>query len=100
MLTKSQARARAKQEILTRCAEVDPKIVDENTLDYEWGWAFFYNSREYLETGNISSALAGNGALLVNKYTGDIATTGTGRPLAEYVQEYEEQLRDSTHGDA
>lgn len=35
------------------------------TEDHESAWAFHYNSREYLETGNVSDALAGNGPLVV-----------------------------------
>ena len=29
------------------------------------GWAFFYQSREFLETGNVSDQLVGHGPVLV-----------------------------------
>lgn len=35
--------------------------------EYESAWAFSYNSREYVETGELRHALAGNGALVVPK---------------------------------
>jgi len=31
------------------------------------GWMFFYNSKEFIETGSFSSALAGNGPIFVGR---------------------------------
>ena len=35
--------------------------------EHESAWAFFYNSRQFLETREVQHALAGNGALVVPK---------------------------------
>lgn len=38
------------------------------------GWIFCFQSKEYIETGNISAQLAGNGPFLVDKDTGELHT--------------------------
>ena len=40
-------------------------IVDNKTIDE--GWLFFYNSKDFIETGNLSSSLAGNGPIFVDR---------------------------------
>ena len=35
--------------------------------EYGTVWAFFYNTREYIETLDVRHALAGNGALVIPK---------------------------------
>ena len=35
--------------------------------EYDTAWAFFYNTREYIETLDVRHALAGNGALVIPK---------------------------------
>ena len=67
-------------------------ILDENTIEKVWGWIFFYQSSLYLESKDISDALAGNAPLIVNKNTGEVIETGTAYPLEQYVQEYEVKI--------
>ena len=99
MITKLEARTLVKQAISKTCAEVECEIIDSETLEHDWGWVFFYNSCEYLNTGNIIAALAGNAPFIVNRQTGELVSTGTARPTAEYVQEYEGQLKEESRGD-
>jgi len=54
-----------------------------------FGWVFFYQSKEYLEKGNLSSMLAGNAPFVVLCASGAIKTLGTARPSDFYI----EQLR-------
>lgn len=61
-------------------------IVDEDTVTLPWGWVFFYNSREYLETGDDLYTIAGNAPIAVTR-GGEIHETGTARPLEEYLRE-------------
>ncbi|WP_046658604.1 YrhB domain-containing protein [Lysobacter capsici] len=42
-------------------------LVPEHTQEIARGWVFFYNSREFVETGNASAMLAGNGPILVER---------------------------------
>jgi hypothetical protein len=67
-------------------------IVDEHTIERSWGWVFFYNSRVYLETRDVRYAIAGNAPLIVNRLTGEVKVTGTARPTADYILDYERSL--------
>jgi hypothetical protein len=55
------------------------------------GWLFCFDSKEYVETGNFSAQLAGNGPLLIDKDTGELHILGTARPPREYLDEYSQK---------
>jgi len=57
------ARDRLKQYEAEGCCEVS--IMTSHTRTTEIGWVFFYNSTEFLETGSLSSQLAGNCPIVV-----------------------------------
>lgn len=63
-------------------------IVDNEIIERDFGWVFFYNSKEFLETGNLSFALVGNAPLIVDKNSGKIIETGTAYPIEYYLNNY------------
>ena len=95
MLTKRQARALVESELLYPDLH-DPKmrlqIVDELTIEQSWGWVFFCQSGQYLESGKLSEQLAGNVPFIVNKHTGELVPTGTAWPIQKYIEDYEKEL--------
>jgi hypothetical protein len=72
MIDKNQARALAEAYLEKDPPEVPFVILDKHTEDHGWCWVFFYNARRYVEDGDASYALAGNGPILVDKRTGEI----------------------------
>jgi hypothetical protein len=52
------------------------------------GWFFCYQSKDYIETGNPSAQLAGNGPFLIDKQSGELRVLGTAKPLREYLDDY------------
>ena len=64
-------------------------IVDEHTIEKEYGWYFFYNTRSFLDSGDHRYRLAGNGPVLVTKRFGKIVQFGTAHPVEHYIQLYE-----------
>jgi hypothetical protein len=79
------------------------KIEEENNLSSlmlilnqtkveSFGWVFFYNTEEYLRTGNISACLAGNAPFIINSESGELYVTGTAKPVDIYIDEYRRQL--------
>jgi immunity protein 35 of polymorphic toxin system len=92
MLTRAEALGLVVAE-LGRMHLADLVILDEETIEREWGWVFFYNSQRYLETGDILHALAGNAPYLVNRHTGELQVTGTAHPTEHYIAEYQRHLR-------
>ena len=63
-------------------------IVDE-TLERPFGWVFFYNSKEFLDTGDFRCTLAGNAPFFVDRVDGAITVTGTAKPIEDYIADYE-----------
>lgn len=63
-------------------------LLDDHTQSLPYGWIFFYQSRAYLETGDIRQMLAGNAPLLVTR-SGAVHATGTAKPLETYLVEFE-----------
>ncbi len=61
--------------------------------EFQEGWYFCYQSKEFLETGDFSAQLAGNGPFLIDRDSGELVVLGTARLLEEYLNEYVEQKR-------
>jgi len=66
-------------------------VMPEHTIEHAFGWVFFYNSRKFLETGDLQFALGGNAPLLVNRESGEVVPLGTARPTEHYIAEYEKR---------
>lgn len=104
-VTKEQARAAVLAEI-NQPALPDPfpnypppmpepvecVIIDEYTIEKEWGWVFYYNSREFSETRDPMMGLVGNAPYIVNRHDGSLHATGTARSIEYYIEAYEREL--------
>jgi hypothetical protein len=94
MLTREQARAIALKEILKHwdIEDDEPVILDEETIEEDFGWVFFYDSKIHQETQIFSYALAGNAPIIVNKHDGSMQVTGTARDIDDYIEEYRREV--------
>jgi hypothetical protein len=88
---KAKALAMAWVEIL---CEGQAHIVPESTITKPYGWVFFYQAND------PSAPLAGNAPIIVNRNTHELRVTGTGRPLEQYLREYERTLPAIPHQQA
>jgi hypothetical protein len=68
------------------------RIIREATIAKPYGWIFFYQSNEFLDSGTPSAMLAGNAPIIVDRNTAELRVTGTARPLEEYLAKYEASL--------
>ena len=83
-------RALAEQRLVQLSVQCDADLVMLcHIAEHGITVAFFYQSDEYVKTGNSLAALAGNGPILVNRTTGVVGTAGTAMPLEEYVRDFE-----------
>ena len=69
-----------------------PPLIITNVEAHRLGWLFYYQSQEYLRTGDFSTILAGNGPILVSSEDGRYVRVGTAPPFAERIAEAERQL--------
>ncbi|MGB8840610.1 MAG: YrhB domain-containing protein [Aliidongia sp.] len=45
----------------------DLDIMENQTLEIDLGWIFFFNTKDFIRTGNFSDALAGNAPILITR---------------------------------
>ncbi len=55
----------------------------------DYGWVFSYQSNAFIETNEISDALAGNAPILIDSDQGQIFTLGTTYEVSRYVHMYQ-----------
>ena len=63
-------------------------ILGEHTMETDFGWVFFWNSKKYVETDEFRYALAGNAPLIVDRRDGSIHETSTAEPIEEIIERY------------
>ena len=86
-LTETDAEANEFGSMLPSYEEQNSKsaILTDKIEEHEFGWVFYYNSQEYLETGDFRYALGGNAPIIVNRRNGELVVTGTAHPVSYYV---------------
>jgi Immunity protein 35 len=66
-------------------------ILDEHTIEREWGWVFFWTSRISHESDNLRDAILGNAPYVVRRRDGAILNTGTAQPIEKYIQQFQQR---------
>lgn len=90
MLSDVECRALAEQHLLQIAQECGEKLVLlPSPLETPATFAFFYNTADFLITGNYMYSLGGNAPIMVSKLTGEIKEAGTALPTEHYVREFE-----------
>jgi hypothetical protein len=94
MITQEQAEAVVLRVINepSRHAPDRPTFVITRVEPNRLGWLFYYQSEEYVRTGELSKMYVGHGPVLVSSDNGAYVETGSAPPLAERVAEAERQL--------
>ena len=99
MLTKQEAREKIVQELSCVLVSDDDLVIqDDETQEYDWGWVFFYQSKNYLETQDYRFMLLGNAPYIVNRQSGEVVSTGTAYGIDHYVKDYEASLEAENNG--
>ena len=91
MITREQAFARMKEYVDAQSREtgLELAILDDYTLEYDFGWVFFYNTRAFLLSNDDTDSLVGNAPVIIDKGDGSLYETGTAHPIEYYVASYE-----------
>jgi hypothetical protein len=88
MLSRTEALESVKAHLATRSEAGDLLVLEDDTLEYEFGWVFFYDSATYIRTGKIQYALAGNAPIIVARSNAELFETATAEPVAAYVEAF------------
>lgn len=84
----AESLARAHIDQLPVASRYEIVLDDEKTREEMFGWVFFYNSRRFIETGDVDWGLGGNAPLIVDVDSRQVVTTGTARPIDDYIAYY------------
>jgi hypothetical protein len=60
----------------------------EETIEFELGWVFFYQTKAFLESGNFRDSVIGNAPIIVDKRDGKIVGLGTAHSTETYIAMY------------
>ena len=72
-----------------------PQIIDEDIIETDNGWIFFYDSKEFLETNDFSYAIAGNGPLAVSKKNGALYALNPSIGIASIISDFESRIENA-----
>ncbi|MFN8305885.1 MAG: YrhB domain-containing protein [Ferruginibacter sp.] len=89
-LEQAKAIAKSKLEEIQSKTNYELMLLEDQILSFEFGWVFFYQSADYIATGNQVSMLGGNAPFLVDKYDGNVFLTGTRKDIHEYINIFTE----------
>ena len=94
MVEKTKAREIAFAKVLDgwKIDGDEPIILDEHTIERDWGWVFFWGSRNFEETQEFRFALAGNAPILVKRVDGSAHFTTTAIPIEQFLEENADEL--------
>lgn len=68
-------------------------IIESETIEKPYGWIFFYNSRRYVESGDLVYAFAGQGPVVVVADTREVIELGSAYPSQVAIQQLEDRLQ-------
>jgi len=88
MYTRAEAAEMVRAYLHREYPRMDLVLLEDQAQEFEFGWVFFYNSKEYVETRDFHHALAGNAPLIVERVSGRILSTGTAEPVDAYIGAY------------
>jgi hypothetical protein len=91
-----QAKAKVVEELekISQCCPHSTQFVlmEDSTIEKPWGWVFFYQNKQFVDTKTMVQQIAANAPFIVNRRTGKVTKTGTAYDLTQYLQVYEAML--------
>lgn len=63
-------------------------ILENETLEYDFGWVFFYTTKEHSISGDFRSGIAGNAPLIIDRNSCELIETGSAKTTDYYVSNY------------
>ena len=63
-------------------------LMEEATIEGDFGWVFFWARRAYLETRDDRYSLVGNAPILISRRDGSLHETGTAYPIDFFIDNF------------
>ncbi len=97
-ITKDRALEIARRTIATLKPGTELVILEDKTVEKDFGWVFFYTTKKYLQSHNPSDLLPGNSPLVVERADGSTHFLSTSLPPNRAIEEYESSWRKKKTG--
>lgn len=75
-------------------SNIELDILKEETISFEFGWMFFYQSKEFIRTKDSSKMVGGNAPLIVDRLNSSVHVTGTSKDEDFYIELYKKYRND------
>lgn len=85
---------KAKEYALTYVSNMGSKsrieldILEEETIEFEYGWVFFYQSKAFIETDDEGEMIGGNAPFIIDRYNESLHLMGIRKLEDFYMQSY------------
>ncbi len=63
-------------------------IMCDETIEYGFGWVFFYQTDSYIQSKDFRDMTVGHGPVIVDKTTGKLFETGSAHLTEQYVETF------------
>lgn len=70
-------------------------LLQDKTLEKDFGWVFFYTTKKFHETHDKKYLIPGNGPLVVDRLDGATHFLSSSMPPARTIEEYEKTWREN-----
>jgi len=94
-ITKARALEIARKAVDDLKASQPLVLLQDKTLEKDFGWVFFYTTKKFQETGDKKFLMPGNGPLVVDRLGGATHFLTSSMPPARAVEEYEKTWREN-----
>ena len=97
-VTKAQAQELARKSVSGRKPDTEFVILEDQTLEKDFGWVFRYANKEYADTRDPKTLIRGLGPVIVERETGAVHKLPTSLPPDRAIREFEEHWRKAKAG--
>ena len=80
------------QKWLELTSETEVVVIEKATLTTPYGWIFFYQSKNYIDTNDYRETPVGNCPVLIDRFDGFLRTFGTTFSIEKYPADHEQIL--------
>lgn len=85
------------EKIALKTIGEDCALYYENIIEKPYGWYFNFQSKKYIETGNLSEMLFGSGGFIIEKEDGKVVELGSAYSLDKNFEIYEKGFLKSNY---
>lgn len=75
------------------------KLLEDKTVEKDFGWVFFYNTKRFLETHDRKYMMPGNAPFVVEREDGSVHFLFSSVPPNQAIEKYEKEWREKKQND-